>query len=44
MYKCLRCGHVFDTIPRDPGVRCPKCSYKIILKIRDSGVVVVKAV
>ncbi|BDR92114.1 hypothetical protein Vsou_12070 [Vulcanisaeta souniana JCM 11219] len=35
MYMCLRCGRVFsleDMIT--PGVHCPYCGYRIIVKIR----------
>ncbi len=35
MYMCLRCGRVFsleDMIT--PGVHCPYCGYRIIIKIR----------
>ena len=35
MYMCLKCGRVFsleDMIT--PGVHCPYCGYRIIVKIR----------
>ncbi|ADN50235.1 DNA-directed RNA polymerase subunit P [Vulcanisaeta distributa] len=35
IYMCLRCGRVFsleDMIT--PGVHCPYCGYRIIVKIR----------
>lgn len=35
MYMCLRCGRVFA--PEDmitPGVHCPYCGYRIIVKVR----------
>ncbi|KUO89037.1 MAG: DNA-directed RNA polymerase subunit P [Vulcanisaeta sp. MG_3] len=35
MYMCLKCGRVFsleDMIT--PGIHCPYCGYRIIIKIR----------
>jgi DNA-directed RNA polymerase subunit P len=35
MYMCLRCGRVFS--PEDmitPGVHCPYCGYRVIIKVR----------
>jgi len=35
IYLCLRCGRLFalsDIIT--PGIHCPYCSYRIIIKVR----------
>ncbi|MFB6470667.1 MAG: DNA-directed RNA polymerase subunit P [Vulcanisaeta sp. AZ3] len=35
MYMCLKCGRIFaleDMIT--PGVHCPYCGYRIIVKVR----------
>lgn len=41
IYKCLRCGKEFtpEEMAIIPGVRCPYCSYRILVKIRPKGTV-----
>lgn len=34
MYKCGKCGAVFDRLPQGV-IRCPQCAYKILYKVRD---------
>ncbi len=36
IYTCLRCGSTFskEDLEITPGVRCPYCGFKIILKLR----------
>lgn len=34
MYKCAKCGKVFDDLP-DRVVRCPSCAYKVVFRVRD---------
>jgi len=47
LYKCAACGYVAskDELERlMMGVRCPRCGYKILYKIRTSGRTYFKAV
>ncbi|MBU0636231.1 DNA-directed RNA polymerase subunit P [Candidatus Micrarchaeota archaeon] len=32
-YKCGKCGDIIETIP-DGLVRCPRCAYKVLYKLR----------
>jgi len=34
MYKCIKCGEVFQDFPKGI-IRCPACAYKIVFKSRD---------
>lgn len=36
IYMCMRCGRTFSRSEMEilPGIRCPYCNYKIILKVR----------
>lgn len=36
IYMCMRCGRTFSKSEMEilPGIRCPYCNYKIILKVR----------
>jgi len=45
MYMCLRCGKLFskEDMELTPGVRCPKCGYRIILKTRSPAAKRIKA-
>jgi len=44
-YKCMKCGKTFDQEEMSilPGVHCPYCGYKIIIKIRPPIVKKIKA-
>jgi len=47
VYKCARCGAIIkkeDLEKLKLGVRCPRCYYRILYKIRTSGRVYFKAV
>ena len=46
MYRCLRCGKTFtkEEMETLPGVRCPYCGYKIIVKLRPPIAKRVKAI
>ncbi|ABL88075.1 DNA-directed RNA polymerase, subunit P [Pyrobaculum islandicum DSM 4184] len=36
IYVCMRCGRVFSKSEMEilPGIRCPYCNFKIIMKVR----------
>jgi DNA-directed RNA polymerase subunit P len=36
IYMCLRCGTVFSKsdLEISPGIHCPNCGYRILIKIR----------
>jgi len=36
LYTCMRCGRVFSKPEMEilPGIRCPYCNFKIIMKVR----------
>lgn len=40
IYVCMRCGRVFSKSEMEilPGIRCPYCNFKIIMKVRSSMV------
>nr|WP_052883187.1 DNA-directed RNA polymerase subunit P [Thermoproteus tenax] len=46
IYMCMRCGRTFSRSEMEilPGIRCPYCNYKIILKVRSPMVKRVPAV
>ncbi|RLE85937.1 MAG: DNA-directed RNA polymerase subunit P [Thermoprotei archaeon] len=46
IYRCLKCGRIFSREEMEtlPGVRCPYCGHKVIIKIRPPIAKRVKAV
>ncbi|MCD6434656.1 MAG: DNA-directed RNA polymerase subunit P [Candidatus Diapherotrites archaeon] len=42
MYKCMHCGHEFASI-KSGLIQCPKCAYKVIMKLRPKVVKEIKA-
>ncbi len=47
LYKCGRCGRVFDLFQLQvlaPRIRCPYCGYRVIYKVRSPVVKKVKAI
>ncbi|KUO88616.1 DNA-directed RNA polymerase subunit P [Thermoproteus sp. CP80] len=46
IYMCMRCGRTFSRSEMEilPGIRCPYCNYKIILKVRSPMVKRISAV
>ncbi len=46
IYKCLRCNKIFskEELETLPGVRCPYCGYKIVIKLRPPVAKRVKAI
>lgn len=46
IYMCMKCGRVFSRSEMEilPGIRCPYCNYKIILKVRSPMVKRIPAV
>lgn len=42
MYKCAKCGEVFDKLPKRV-IRCPKCAYKVLFKTREPVTKQIKA-
>lgn len=46
IYKCLKCGKVFSKSEMEtlPGVRCPYCGYKVVIKLRPPIAKRVKAI
>lgn len=46
LYQCMRCGRVFSKEEMEllSGLRCPYCTYRIIMKHRSPVVKRIKAV
>lgn len=46
MYMCIRCGRTFskEDMELAPGVRCPYCGYRIIVKVRSLSAKKIRAI
>ncbi|MCC6020058.1 MAG: DNA-directed RNA polymerase subunit P [Thermoproteaceae archaeon] len=46
IYTCMRCGKTFSKPEMEilPGIRCPYCNFKIIMKVRSPAVKRVQAI
>lgn len=46
MYRCLKCGKEFSRKDMEilPGVKCPYCGWRIVVKLRATKVKSVKAI
>lgn len=42
MYRCGKCNQTFEKL-QDNLVRCPKCAYKVLYKVREPVVKEIKA-
>ena len=45
LYVCIRCGKTFskEDMELTPGVRCPQCGYRIVMKTRSVAAKRIKA-
>lgn len=46
MYKCTKCGKEFSKSDMEilPGVKCPHCGWRIVLKLRAPVIKKIKAI
>ncbi|KYH37004.1 MAG: DNA-directed RNA polymerase subunit P [Candidatus Bathyarchaeota archaeon B24] len=46
IYKCFRCGALvpYERLRISPDLKCPKCGFKILMKVRSPVVKKVKAI
>lgn len=46
MYKCVKCGKEFSRSEMEilPGVKCPYCGWRIVIKLRTSAVKRMRAI
>lgn len=42
MYRCAKCGEEFASLPKGV-IRCPRCAYKVLFKVRDPVTKQIKA-